>query len=518
LRLREQILQSELTLQQFQDELKRLGEVVQKVTAPANRVGTLLALPSEQSAQIMVGGAEYYTNIDPRLDRQKLEIGVQILVNEAYVVIDTLGYDQNGPVAKISDVLADGRLRVSQENGVNSLLLRRSSRLRESSLKVGDEVRLDSSNRIAVERVESAERREYFLEEVPKVSWSDIGGQDEAIEAIRSTMEHPLLHPGLYRRFKYSPPKGFLLYGPPGCGKTLIGKATAASLVHRLREQGDANVEEFFLHVKGPEILNMWLGESERMVREIFARARAKQKAGYLPFVFIDEAESILGTRRSLRSHNVLNTLVPMFCAEMDGIESLKQMVIILASNRPDLIDPAVLRPGRIDRKIKISRPNRSGAREIFGIYLPPDLEFDPGFVAEHGADRSVAREVLLDRLIDRLFSKEDANRVLEVRLRSGRREVLHRADLLSGAIIASTVERAKEKAIKRAVEGGSEGILPEDLFSALREEYLEGEILPPNDILEDWLKLLDQDPENVVGISLLDRDPSVQWPRKVVI
>lgn len=491
---------------------------MEKVTAPANRIGTLLNLPTEHTAHIVVGGSEFYANIDPRLAAERLEIGAQILVNEAYVVIETLGYDKGGPIVKVSDLLPDGRIRVAQETGLNAALLVRSSNLKELRLKNGDEVRTDSSQRVAIERVDSGQRREYFLEEVPRVTWEKIGGQKEAIEAIRNALEHPLLHPDLYKRFKFSQPKGFLLYGPPGCGKTLIGKATAASLVQRLREQNHDKVEEYFLHIKGPEILNMWLGESERMVREIFSKAREKKDTGHLPFVFIDEAESILGTRRSMRGHNILSTLVPMFCAEMDGVESLKDMVIILASNRPDLIDPAVLRPGRIDRKIKVGRPDRSAAREIFAIYLDPDLPLDQDLVGQTEEDRTKTREVLLDQLVDQLFSTEEGNRVLEVRLRSSRREILYRKDLVNGAIIASIVERAKEKTIKRAVAGKGEGIRKEDLLEAMEEEFKEGEILPPNDILEDWLTLLDHDPENVVGISLLSRQKTHFWPRKNVI
>lgn len=515
--LRTKVLEGDLTLQQTQGEIKKLNQVVEKVTAPANRIGTLLGVPSPELAHIVVGGADYYSNIDPRLDPKELLIGTQVLVNEAFVVLKTIGYDRNGSVVKITDLLPDGRLRVGQEPGAQSNLLIRSAQLAEVKLNVNDEVRIDSSHRVAVEKVDQAKRREYFLEEAPKVRWEEIGGQKEAIDAIRETLEHPLLYPDLFKKYNFSQPKGFLLYGPPGCGKTLIGKATAYSLVQKLKEQGSEQVEEFFLHIKGPEILNMWLGESERMVREIFARAREKRGNGYLPFIFIDEAESILGTRRSSRSHNILSTLVPMFCAEMDGIESLKEMVIILASNRPDLIDPAVLRPGRIDRKIKINRPDRTGTEEILKVYLTETIPLSASLLKAHQGDPLLARRALIDAGLGAIFTKIPAQQMVELQLRSSRREILYRSDLISGALIASIVERAKEKAIRRTIAGGEEGLALEDLTASIEAEFKEGEMLPPNDIVEDWLKLIDVDPENVVGLSLLDKRETARPEKRVI-
>ena len=515
--LRNKVLEGDLTFQQTQGEIKKLNQVVEKVTAPANRIGTLLGVPTPELAHIAVGGADYYTNIDPRLNPEELLIGTQVLVNEAFVVIKTIGYDRNGSIVKIVDLLPDGRLRVGQEPGTQSTLLIRSTQMADLKLNVNDEVRIDASRRVAIEKVDSAQRREYFLEETPKVRWEEIGGQKEAIDAIRETLEHPLLYPDLFKKYNFAQPKGFLLYGPPGCGKTLIGKATAHSLVQKLKAQGNEQVEEFFLHIKGPEILNMWLGESERMVREIFARAREKRGNGYLPFIFIDEAESILGTRRSSRSHNILSTLVPMFCAEMDGIESLKEMVIILASNRPDLIDPAVLRPGRIDRKIKIKRPDRTGAEEILKVYLTDAIPLSASLLKTHREDPLLARQALIDAGLDALFTKTPTQQILELQLRSSRREALYRSDLISGAIIASIVQRAKERAIKRTIAGGEEGLGTDDLTVSVEAEFKEGEMLPPNDIMEDWLKLIDVDPENVVGLSLLDKRERSRPEKRVI-
>jgi proteasome-associated ATPase len=265
-----------------------------------------------------------------------------------------------------------------------------------------------------------------------------------------------------------------------------------------------------FLHIKGPEILNMWLGESERIVRDLFAKARARRKEGALPFIFIDEAESVLGTRRSMRSFNINNTLVPMFCAEMDGIESLQDVVIILASNRPDLIDPAVLRPGRIDRKIKVARPNREAAREILGVYLTAALPLDSELLGRHGEDHAEARRAVIDQVMDSLFSRSDQNRVLSIRLRNGHNKVLYRGDLISGAILSSIVQRAKEKAVERVImqdtASPSGGVRAQDLLDAVNEEYREGEMLPPDDAAEEWLKLLDHHPEQVVGLSSFRR------------
>jgi proteasome-associated ATPase len=443
-----------------------------------------------------------------------LKIGAQILVNEAYAVIRTLGYDRNGPILKLTEAMPDGRLRFEQEMGRQALILRRSSDLIGTELKAGDELRIDPSHRIALEKLADRKAAKHVLDEAPKVTWEQIGGQQEAITAIRKAIEYPLLHASTFQQFKFSQPKGFLLYGPPGCGKTLIGQAAAASLAKLVSESQAASGDTrpaisggAFLHVKGPEILNMWLGESERMVRDLFAQARARRQDGALPFIFIDEAESILGTRRAMRSFNISNTLVPMFCSEMDGIESLRDIVIILASNRPDLIDPAVLRPGRIDRKIKVARPNRDASAEILKVYLSDDLPLDSSLLAERGAEQAKAMASIAQEVIERIFRKTDDNRLLSIRLRNGQQKVLYRGDLVSGAILASIVQRAKEKAIDRTIQTGRPaGLLVEDLFQAVTEEFREGEVLPPDDAAEEWLKLLDHHPEQVVGISSFRR------------
>ena len=510
--LRRQVMEREITLQEARRTLVELEGALEKVTAPANRVGVYLGKPDDGIATVSVGGSEYYANVDPRVDAARLKVGVRVLINEAYTVVGVLGYNPSGPVVKIADLLEGGRLRIGQEHGTGDAIIERSHELVGTELKVGDEVRIDPSMKVAIERLQSKDSKEYFLEEIPSASWDQIGGQEEAIRAIRDTIELPALHPELFERFQYSTPKGFLLYGPPGCGKTLIGKATAFNLVQHLREEEGMDVREYFMHVKGPEILNMWLGETERLVREIFTQARQKRKEGYLPFVFIDEAESILGTRRSMRSHHIANTVVPMFCTEMDGIESLKDVVIILASNRHDLIDPAILRPGRIDRKIKVERPDMDASRDILGIYLNEGLPIDAGEVERCG-NAEMARRALVEEATSALFARTEEHKFLEVSLRSGRQESLYFGDLASGALIDNIVQRAKEYAIKRAIaeEDAEAGIRLADLTTAVQAEYRENEVFPPTDSVEDWLKLLDYDPENVVRVAPVRTDDKAQ-------
>jgi proteasome-associated ATPase len=500
--LRSSVAEQEEMISEARHTIEKLDEVIKKVTSPANRIGTFLGSPNKETAQIVVGGSDYYCNVDPRISIAKLKKGTRVLVNEAYVIVGDLGYDMSGPVTKITELLGPDRLRVGMEHGVQSIVLQRSQDLMKETLKVGDEIRVDPNYRIAVEVLSHSTTEEYYLETVPELPWEKVGGQEDALSAIKDAIELPLLHADLFAKFRHQTPKGFLLYGPPGCGKTLIGKATAYNLTRQLTEKTGEDMQQFFMHIKGPEILNMWVGESERMVREIFATAREKRKEGFLPFIFIDEAESILGTRRAGRYSSILSTLVPMFCTEMDGIESLNEVVIILASNRADLIDPAILRPGRIDRKIKVNRPDREAAREIYRIYLTEDLPYDPELVKTmDGVPAAVAH--LIDRVVETQFSRKDENRFLDVLLRSGKRDTLYRGDLVSGAIIASVVERAKELAIKRAITTMlEEGISESDLLVSLNTEYEETDIFPPTDIVEDWLKLIDYDSENVVKVS----------------
>jgi len=483
-------------MEELQDEargaVEKLSEAVEKLRAPALRLGTLLQKLPKGRALVCANGTDYICNVDPSLPEVTLETGTRVLLNEAFAVTDAFGFDKNGPVVRVTELLSDNRLRVGNESGISDAVVVRSSLLAKEKLKAGLDLRLDSNQRVAIEVIGTAKRLDRSLARVEAIPWNFVGGQEEAVQAIRDSIELPFLHAHLFRRFNHPVPKGFLLYGPPGCGKTLLGKATAHNLRLQIKEETGEDRPEFFLNVKGPEVLNMWLGESERQVRDLFAQCREKAAEGHLAFLFIDEAESILGTRSAHRmGSNILSTLVPMFCTEMDGIEPLQNVVVILASNRADLIDPAILRPGRIDRKIRVRRPDKNAAREIYKIYLTDTLPLPE------------TRDALLEEVVEAHYGKAEANRFLEITYRSGRHDYLTRGDLASGAIIAAVVERAKEFAIKRSILEKKEcPITRADLTSALQHEYRENDLFPPSDITEDWLKLTDFDPSNVVRLA----------------
>ena len=489
--LRDRIVEMEDLNDQARQAVEKLDAIVEKLRSPAFRVGTFLMPVESDKGHVCVGGSDYVCRIDPAIPHASLQIGQRVLCNEAFAVVQGLGFDRSGMIVRVDELLSDGRLRIGQEAGVTASVVTRSHLLSKEKIRPGVEVRLDANQRVALEVIGVGRRIERALENVTEIPWAAIGGQDEAVRAIQETIELPFLHRDLFAKFEHGVPKGFLLHGPPGCGKTLLVKATAYNLRQQFKARTGVDHPEFFLHVKGPEILNMWVGESERQVRDLFMQCRERAREGALAFLFIDEAESILGTRRGGRYSSILSTLVPMFCTEMDGLEPLLNVVVILASNRADLIDPAILRPGRIDRKIKVKRPDKEGTRRIYEIYLRETLP-----LAE-------PRAALAACVTEAHFAKVPRNEFLEIVYRSGKKERLYRGDLASGAIIAAVVERAKGLAIRRAIHTKEDTkITRQDLLAALESEYAENDVFPPSDISEEWLKLTDLDPENVVRLS----------------
>lgn len=496
-------------------------EAYQKLTQPANRIGVLIRLLDDGLVQVLHGDTEYVALVDPNVDPEILNPGARVRLNEAYAVIGIAPDGIGGQVIAVSQVLEDGRLRVSSDaQGQQGRLIVRSDQLVDLDIKVADEVVLDSTGKVAIEHLPRKGAQNYFIEEIPETPWSAVGGQHEAIELIKDSIEQPLLYPELYASFDKKPPKGILLYGPPGCGKTLLGKAIAYNLAAEYRARtGREDAKECFLHISGPKILNMWLGETERMVREIFATAREKAAEGQIVVVFIDEAESVLRTRSSGRWLNISNTVVPQFCAEMDGLESLENVVIVLTSNRPDYIDPAILRPERIDRKIRIKRPDHDASREILSIYLREGLPIDSALVAEQDGE-ACARKALVESTLGHLWRKTKETEFLVISKRDGTSETLHWSDMVSGALLKSVVDRAKDLAIKRAIAEptAGHGLRTEDLNQAVEDEYRENEIFPKSDAAEDWLKLLDFEPEAVVDVRPVGQRRDGEKFRKPVI
>ena len=489
--LRDALFQAQQMAEQYSLKIKTLEEAIEKLKSPAHRIGTVLGQGENELVRIVSGGTEYQVAVVPELMQEEgLRTGDQVALNEGFVAIAKLPLPIQGPMARISGKLQGGQWLVQTATGNTETIVLSHANLDSSSLKENEEVFLDSNQRVILGKLPKRESQTLIEDDFEKVEWSQVGGQEKVKEEIRKVLEYPLLHEKILQEMEYQVPKGFLFYGPPGCGKTLVGKAILTEVISKLSEQENSELQGRFIHVKGPEILNMWLGESERKVREIFKKARDYKEKGQVPFIFIDEAESILGTRQAWRGSNISNTVVPMFCAEMDGIQSLRDTVVILATNRPDLIDPAIVRPGRIDRKIKVRRPDRKECKQILRVYLKD------GLPREHDDFDQMAEPFL-----DRLFKRNPEQEVLVLTLRSGGNRKMYWSDFISGAAIEGIMKRSKESAIERSIKGETLCITVDDLITALETEFKEGSLLPAEYNLEDWLQLLDIESKNVVRI-----------------
>ncbi|MFO7299986.1 MAG: proteasome ATPase [Actinomycetes bacterium] len=490
-------------LEEAREQLGILREEVEKLTQPPNNFGTVLQVNADGTVDILTGNRKLRVNAQPNVEVKQLQVGQEVLLNEAFNIIDVRQFEPAGEILRVRDVLADGRV-VLIGHGDEERVTMRADTMSDTRLRAGDYVRIDSRTGLVFEKMERPEMDELVLEEVPDVTYEQVGGLSEQIEMIRDTVELPYIYRDLFKEYHLDPPKGILLYGPPGCGKTLIAKAVANSLAKKVGEMtGNPDVRSYFLNIKGPELLNKWVGETERQIRMIFQRAKEKSDEGVPVIVFFDEMDSLFRTRGTGISSDVESTIVPQLLSELDGVESLKNVVVIGASNREDLIDPAILRPGRLDVKIKINRPDPKAAKEIFRIYLTEDTPIDPEELARHDSV-SECIDAMIDATVERMYSEDDENRFLEVTYANGDREILYFKDFASGAMIENIVRRAKKDAIKRQIAGGPAGIRLADLQAAIKQEFREQEDLPNTTNPDDWAKISGKKGERIVYVRTL--------------
>ncbi|MBA3551260.1 MAG: proteasome ATPase [Actinobacteria bacterium] len=484
------------------ERLEALKEEVDKLTRPPATFGVFLEGNDDGSLDVVTAGRKMRVNADPTLDRSTFRKGVQVILNEALNVVAVLDEEVTGEVMAVKELLGEDRAVVVGRGDEEAVaLLSMSVR---GQVRAGDPVLFDPRSGYALEKLPREEVEEAILEEIPDITYDDIGGLSSQIEDIRDAVELPFLYAELFEEHRLKPPKGVLLYGPPGCGKTLIAKAVANSLAQKVAEKtGQKQAHSYFLNIKGPELLNKYVGETERQIRLIFQRAKEKSAEGFPVIVFFDEMDSLFRTRGSGISSDVENTIVPQLLSEIDGVETLKNVIVIGASNREDMIDPAILRPGRLDVKIKIERPDAQASQEIMSRYLTSDVPLhDEDVRAGGGPDRVVRR--MIDTTVERMYAASDENRFLEVTYASGDKEILYFKDFNSGAMIENIVARAKKMAIKRFLQHGEKGLKLEDLLSAIRDEFKENEDLPNTTNPDDWARISGKKGERIVFVRTL--------------
>ena len=494
------------TLREARDHIAALREEVEKLTQPPSAYGTLLGRNDDGTVDVFSGGRKMRVSIHPDLEEQSLSRGLEVVLNESLSVVLARSSELSGEVVTLREVLEGGTRALVVGRADEERVVELADWLVGTTLRSGDTVLLDPRSGLLLERLERPEVEELVLEEVPDISYDDVGGLDTQIEMIMDAVELPFMHQALFAEYKLPAPKGILLYGPPGCGKTLIAKAVANSLSKKVSEvTGQPAARSYFLNIKGPELLNKYVGETERQIRQVFQRAREKSEEGVPVIVFFDEMESLFRTRGTGISSDMESTIVPQLLAEIDGVETLKNVIVIGASNREDLIDPAILRPGRLDVKIKIERPNEMAASSIFARYLTADLPLSEDEVVElGGGDREKAVRVMIERTVEVMYQTDEMNQFLEVTYQNGDKEIMYFKDFSSGAMIENIVRRAKKLAIKRLIAGGPPGVRVRDLTDSIAQEYKEHEDLPNTTNPDDWAKISGKKGERIVYVRTL--------------
>jgi len=492
------------TLREARDQIVSLKSEVDRLAQPPAAFAVFLAGQEDHTADIYTSGRKMRVSVSPDVDLEGLSPGKEVMVNEAMNVVKVLEFDEVGEVVLLKELLEGGDRALVIGHGDEESVVRLAYRLRDQHLRSGDSLLIDRRVHFAYERIPKLDVEELVLEEVPDIDYSVIGGLGNQIEAIRDAVELPFLHKELFAEHELKAPKGILLYGPPGCGKTLIAKAVANSLAKKVSERTGEEGRSFFLNIKGPELLNKYVGETERHIRLVFQRARDKATDGMPVIVFFDEMDSLFRTRGSGVSSDVENTIVPQLLSEIDGVEGLDNVIIIGASNREDMIDPAILRPGRLDVKIKIERPDAEAAREIFSKYLTPTLPLHPEDLAEFDHDPQSCVQAMIDRTVSRMYVESEENQFLEVTYAGGDKEVLYFKDFNSGAMIQNIVDRAKKMAIKDFLDTRVRGLRIGHLLQACLDEFAENEDLPNTTNPDDWAKISGKKGERIVFIRTL--------------